>query len=560
MKILDGVVESIRALWARTSHSWTRIVVLALPLLVVLAIVFMTGRSGSDVLAAWIDKEGATHTITRAEMYQSMGDMKERLLQDKAYQKNHLENMLFQRLQAAEAIEAKLHETADYIERTNSHVSNTMLITEFLKSMFPRTSLKFSLPARLTRIILIKRDPYNYLTEPDPNRFTRMAELQKTITNQEKLQQEIEKLSKATITKPIKKTADELVAHESNILAKAKELALEVKKPDADFATLAQVHSGHPSASEGGLIGYLLPRSRVLGPQVIAALAKLKKGEVTGYLNTPEGYLIAKVEDIVEVTDKNLQKYYTDEAKVDFAKNEAWFASVWAFIEKTIADQNGKTIFIYRDRLTSADTNAVVCEFKHPKVKARITRGDLLNKLDSIAPPRRTVFGILDGTLDPARYSADELWNFLEWEMSIPVFRMGAWHEKLPESKAFQEKLQDASRSILARLLSDKRRDSATVSDEEIAAQYDKAKASYVRKLPSGITVQLTLDEVKDKIRDELHSKKINDLFHNWRKELFTRYQARMYEDRFEVVKKTKPAAPKNGAGAQDGAKKNSPK
>ena len=86
--------------------------------------------------------------------------------------------------------------------------------------------------------------------------------------------------------------------------------------------------------------------------------------------------------------------------------------------------------------------------------------------------------------------------------------------------------------------------------------------------ISGGITFYLALDEAREQIRNELRNKKINDSFHNWKKELFTRYQAKIHEDRFEVVKKPEPpkpkgndqAQPKNGARQQDDAKKNSPK
>jgi len=573
MKMLGSIGGFARAVKARM-RTWsrlTKVLVLVAPivaLVAVLGIVSMTGLSGSDALASWVAKDGTTHKITRAEAYLSMGEMKERMLQDKAYQKNHLDNMLFQRLQAMEAIDAKLHESPDYIKRTNEHVTNNMLIPEFLQIMFPRKDLKFSLEARKTRIILIKRDLFNRISEPDPNRFARMADIQKTITNQERLKQEMERLEKATITRQTKKTDAELAAHETNIRATAEAVLAEVKKPGADFAAIAKEKSGHPSSSEGGWVGYVLPRSRSHSPQVMAAIARLKKGETTGYINTQDGYVIAKVEDIVEVTHKNLGEYYTDEAKVNFARNEAWFASVWAFIERTIADQSGKTVFVYRDRLTSANTNDIVYEVKHPKVNIRITRGDILKKLENIPPPRRSTFGIVDGMADPAKYTADELWNFFEWEMSFSILKLGAWLEGIVETETFQTKLRDASYAVLASMLSDKRRESATVTDDEVTAQYDKARASYVRRLPGGVTQQMTLDEAREQIRNELRNKKINDSFHNWKKELFTRYQAKIHEDRFEVVKKPEPpkpkgndqAQPKNGARQQDDAKKNSPK
>ncbi|HOG63813.1 MAG TPA: peptidylprolyl isomerase [Spirochaetota bacterium] len=546
----------------------TKALVIAVPVCVVLGVLAFARlfNTADDALATWIGKDGTEYSITRAEAYMSMGQMKDRMLQDKAYQKNHLDNMLFQRLQAMEAIDNKLNLDPGYVKRTNEHMTNNMLIPELLQTLFPRESLEFSLEARKVRMILVKRDGFNHISEPDPNRFKRMADIQKTITNQARLKQEMERLEKATITKDVKKTDAEMAAHETNIQAKAQSVLAMVKKPGADFADIAKQNSDHPSASEGGQVGYVLPRSRSHSPQVMAAIAKLKVGEISGVINTHEGFVIVKVDEIATVTEVNLGEYYTDEGKKNFAKNEAWFASVWSLIDKTIEDQKGKSVFVYRENLVSKDSNALVFEVKHPKVQMKITRGDLLRKMGNVPPPRRSMFGVLDGMADPAGYSADEMWNFFEWEMSFPILKLAAWLNGIVESDAFQAKLRDSSYSVLASMLSDKRRESATVTDEEISAQYDRAKASYVKRLPGGATEQLSLDEAKEQIRNELRNKKINDSFHNWKNELFTRYQAKIHENRFEVIKPEPPkqnnpqqANPKNGNKPDDG-KKNSGK
>jgi hypothetical protein len=549
MKMLGSIGGLVRSLAARV-RSWGALgksILIAVSALVIIIPVFLIlfGSSDGDALATWVGKDGTVYEITRGEAYESMGEAKDRMLQDKAYQKNHLDNMLFQRLQAMDAIEQNMHRSTNYIKRTNDHVENSMLIPEFLKTRFDRQSHKFSLEGRKTRIILVKRDPYNHISEPDPDRFKRMAEIQKTITNQARLQQEMARLEKATITKNIKKTDAEMAAHETNIRARAQAILAEVNAKGADFAALAKEKSDHASASEGGFVGYILPRSRAHSPRVMAALAKLKAGQNTGVIDTQEGFVIAHVDEVVEVERDNLTKYYTDEAKVNYAKNEAWFASVWNFIDKTIADQSGKTVFVYRDKLVSENTNDLVFEVKHPKVSVKITRGDVLKKLNNIPPPRRVQFGIINYEADPATYSMDELWNFFEWEMSFPILKLGAWLTGVAESDAFTRKLREASYTILASLLSEKRREETTVSDEEISAQYEKAMASYVKRLPGGVTQQLTLDEAKRQISNELRSKKINDSFHNWKNELFTRYQAKIYQDRFEVKKKPEPPKPK---------------
>lgn len=62
-----------------------------------------------------------------------------------------------------------------------------------------------------------------------------------------------------------------------------------------DFAALAKLHSGDPSAANGGDLGYM--HQRMLNDTVEEHVAKLQKNQVGGPIRVLEGYLIVRLDD-----------------------------------------------------------------------------------------------------------------------------------------------------------------------------------------------------------------------------------------------------------------------
>ncbi|OGQ83497.1 MAG: hypothetical protein A3F90_03125 [Deltaproteobacteria bacterium RIFCSPLOWO2_12_FULL_60_19] len=84
------------------------------------------------------------------------------------------------------------------------------------------------------------------------------------------------------------------------------EAALQEARAGKDFASLAKKYSEDASASQGGDLGWVKPGQ--LFPAIEQALAGLKKGGVTGVVESPAGYHILKIEEMREEKTTGLKE------------------------------------------------------------------------------------------------------------------------------------------------------------------------------------------------------------------------------------------------------------
>jgi len=555
------------------------------------ALLFLScGFSSGDALATYVDRNGVKHKITRGEVYFNLGPSKESTLEDPSRQKTYIENMLLQRIQASEAVFAGLDKEPRYITETNNSATNQLLLRYFFDQKFNRENLHFKLPAYKVSLILLRRDRYNRITEPDPNRFDRMEKARTTITDPAQLQAELARLAGLTRTRNVAKTSEELLEHEEELLTMGREILEELKKPGADFAEIARERSGHESATNGGSIGYIFPRQNDIPVNLYREILRIKPGENTELVDNERGYYIAKLEEIVTVTDSNMKKYFPDEAKESFYKDAAWYAAVWAFIEETIKKESGKAIKIdygaleseerYRDSMTKyvkklrpgndengkpivfteeelrllEDTNTFLT-IESPRYSTKMTVRDGIYALDYTSPPSRArQYGILKNKpID--EHTPEELGWVFDMLISGPVLQYAAYKNGVPESKNYKQALYGLGQSVLARMAQEKFRETIPqVTSEDIEAEYRNNLSKYVRRNAAGTGAdgktiyteqQLPLAEVEEQIQDELYSKRNTEGFDKWRLSLITRYQAKILEKNFEVVKKPEEAPQK---------------
>ena len=497
------------------------------------------GFSSGDALASYVDRNGKKHEITRGEVYRTMGQGKESMLSDSGRQRTHIDNVLLQHLQAQEALFAGLDKEERYSSETNSYATNQLMLGQFFDQYFNREKLKYKLPAYKVRIILLQRERNKRVTEPDPNRENAMR------------------------TRNVPRTVDEMADHEVELLVAAKEILGLLKAPEADFAAIAQARSSHASKTNGGFLGVLLPRQNDIPYLVNKAIADLKVGEyTTEAVNTENGYYIVKLEEVFTVKQDTLQKYIPDagpeKPRESFYKEAAWFASVWAFIDETIKKESGKDITINYDGLSSDDTNTILLSITSPGFNKTMTLGEILHSLDYTSPPRRSRMGLIHNNLPVKDYSPAELSIFFEQVLSTPVLNYAAYKSGVAKSQAFKLALSDMSQNLLARMAQDKFRETLRqVTDEDVASHYKNNLSRYVNKTQVGTNPdgsprfteqQMPLDEdLEEQIREELYNQWSNESYENWKTELITRYQAKVYEQNFEVVKKPEPPPHKHG-------------
>ncbi|MBI1398209.1 MAG: peptidylprolyl isomerase [Betaproteobacteria bacterium] len=82
-------------------------------------------------------------------------------------------------------------------------------------------------------------------------------------------------------------------------LAKVNALVSVAHKKNSDFSALAKAHSEHKeSAAKGGDMGWVAENTLI--PELRDVVGKMKKGEVSDAIKTPQGWHIVKLEDVRE--------------------------------------------------------------------------------------------------------------------------------------------------------------------------------------------------------------------------------------------------------------------
>jgi hypothetical protein len=515
------------------------------------------GVSSGDALASYVDRQGKRHVITRGEVYRNMGQGREQMLEDSSRQRAHIENMLFRDILRSEALYMGLNKEERYISEKESFATNQLLLSEFFDQNFNRENLKFKLPAYEVRLILLRRERHNRVMEPDPNRFQRMEHARATITNDPaRLRAELARLENATIARNVPKTVDEMGDHEVSLMSAAQGILERLKEPGADFAAIARERSAHESRANGGLIGFILPRQEDIPFPVNKAIASLKVGDHTEAINTEAGYYIAKLERVVTVTHRNIEKYIPEAAEGQprhaFFRQTAWFGSVWAFIDNTLERELGRAITINYEGLESDDTNTILLSIKSPQFNTDMTLGRLLHTLDFTSPPRRARMGLIHSNLPVGEYSPAELRIFFDQMLSTPVLNYAAHKRGVMKTRPFRQALADASQNILIRMAQDRFNESLRqIEAADVEEYYENNLDKFVTRVRAGVNAdgspryterQRPLDDdLREQIWGDLYNQWSTESYENWRNDLFTRYQVRIYENRFEVVKKTEP-------------------
>jgi hypothetical protein len=151
--------------------------------------------------------------------------------------------------------------------------------------------------------------------------------------------------------------------------------------------------------------------------------------------------------------------------------------------------------------------------------------------------------GLINSNLRSAEYSPAERRIFFDHIIPGPIMIYAAYKSGVMDSKAFKLALSDASYGILSQMAQESFR--ATLrqaTDDEIEAHYQKNLGEYFGKNPDGspryTVYQKPLDEdMHSHVKQELETPWAQASYEKWKNELITRYQARIYENRFEVKK-----------------------
>ena len=83
------------------------------------------------------------------------------------------------------------------------------------------------------------------------------------------------------------------ITPEADVLRRLNDIKARVESGEADFATMARLHSVASTATRGGDLGWVLPGDTV--PDFEAAMNKLKPGQISEPVRTPYGYHLIQV-------------------------------------------------------------------------------------------------------------------------------------------------------------------------------------------------------------------------------------------------------------------------
>ena len=171
------------------------------------------------------------------------------------------------------------------------------------------------------------------------------------------------------------------------------EAALKESRAGKDFAELAKKYSDDPSAAQGGDIGWIT-QGQLLAPLDQAAFA-LKKGEVSGIVESPFGYHILKVEEAKEGKNIGLK--------------EATAEIVRAIRAERGKSEAGRAIDADREKaLSGTDLSALAKQRGLAlKVSPFFGRSEVLPEVGPLEEFNRAAFSLPANEIGPALEGAD---------------------------------------------------------------------------------------------------------------------------------------------------------
>lgn len=507
------------------------------------------GSGEGDVLATWKGEDlKSTAKYTRGEFYRTMGRRKQYILRNKSQQINMLRDQVFNKVLAQDSRLMNMHKTDKFKKDLEKSVEERLLLRFFLNKAYPRQGLKFSVPAHRIRHIVVRVPSKKKITEPDPDRFKLMDAAKKQIKDKKKLEARLNYLKNKTKVRYIDWPKAELDKLKAEKMKKIQLAAAEITaKKGKNFAEVAKKYGEDGTKSKGGDLGYLIEREQRMDKVFLDAAMKLKAGQVSGVVETPFGYHLIKCDEIVKITDGNIDDYYKDKRELGMARNKFWYATVWQYIDDTL--KNDKFVKQYPERLAGTDPKSVVFEISAPNYKTTITLGDIDSKLKKSNPYLLRRFGINRDRNEKTPFTAEEKKKFFDWEVTMPVLRYGAYKKGYVGTDEFKQEVDALADSLLVQMRYKLIDDGIKVSDKEARDFYDKNKSRYMRRFRRNpkdnksklISVQRSFDEVKKSVIATLEGQKKRNEQAKLRNTLFRKYSVKLLTNELEVVKPEKP-------------------
>ncbi len=460
-------------------------------LIVLLSSIFGCKRD-SDVLATY--KNG---NITRGDFYKWLDAKrfsKETLLKSKSKQKDKIENMAIEYITIAKAKAEGFDKGEEFQAFKDLSTENILIKSLYDKEI--KEKAHFKEPAIKVRQIMLRVKDF----EIDPKQKNKRVNLSK---------QELEKRANETI-------------------AKGKEIIEKLNKGES-FEELAKQYSEDFSKKKGGDIGFTV---RSMMPQELSDAAfSLKKGEYTkepvrSPKDAPKGIYIIKVEDIEELTDKNIEKIIDNKSQAMNMKNNLLRNYSKEYIDKlmTAAD-----IKFFDNKAVSRNKADVLFKI----ADKNYTVGDLTKKIElrqyGTDPMNRPKINITD----------EQRKNMAKNYFQTEVLKRDAINKGIDKDPEYMKEMQSRVDSILAAQYTNKLFSTdVKVNYNEIMEEYNKNKENrYFKMVNKGnkrVKQPEPFNAVKDRIEKNLLSIKKSEKRKNWTAQMLEEYAFKLDESKLE--------------------------
>lgn len=558
------------------------------------------GYSDSDVLASYTD--GAkTVDITRGDFYKSLNQwQRSSTLSSRPQQENALQEFVFNKLKAVEALKQGLDKDKTFQEELKKAIDSRLALSSYLKEKQPQffTMEKenkfklndFSFKTHVISHLVIRVDDHKTVQLPDPDRFKKMDDARKTIKDPRQLDARLKQLADAKISKREKLTPAELQDAEQKALDKIKKAEAELKSGKA-FTAVARAYGQDGTAHKGGYLGFVYPHMQRMDIPFRDAALALKAGETSGIVKGKFGYHLIKCDAIVTLDRGNIRDYFptADERKQGEAQLAAmkkrldtlkgkqkddyekqienaekqqkagwerqmaqalqgfWFSHVMQYLDNLkTTDQNIK---FHDEALKGEDKNAVVFEINHKDYQHKLTLGEYLDVLAKVHPMRLAQYGITREANDKKPFTFEERQKYLNWHITFALLSYSAYKSGVVEMESFKKAVDELRDQLLVKTIQDNKNKSIQVSDADLLDEYNKNKTRYMqsKRVQDGAgkwkteQTQLSFVEAKDRVKATLEGIKRRDLLLGWKSQLLAQYKVKLYPDRFEIITPKKP-------------------
>jgi hypothetical protein len=460
-------------------------------LIVLIAGIFGCKRD-SDILATY--KDG---NITRGDFYKWLDARrfsKETLLKSKSRQKERIENMAIELITIAKAKAEGFEKNEDF--QIFKDVSTESILIKRFYDREIKDKAQFKEPAIKVKQIMFRVKDF----EIDPKQKNKRVNL-----------------SKQELGKRINET-----------VVKAKEIVEKLDKGES-FVELAKQYSDDFSKKTGGDIGFIV--RGMMPPEFSDAAFSLRKGEYTKEpvripKDSPRNIYVIKIEDVEELTDKNIEKIIDNKNQAMNLKNSLLRNYTKDYIDKLMTASDVK---YFENKAASRNKADVLFKIGDKN----FTAGDLNRRIDL------RQYGTDPANRPKINLNEEQRKNMVKNYFQSEILKREAINKGIEKDPEYIKEMQAATDRIIASHYTNKLFSTdVKVTYGEIKEEYDRNKDNkYYKMVKAGnknVKQPEPFNAVRDRIEKTLLSVKKSENRKNWTVQTLQEYAFKLDESQLE--------------------------